>query len=80
MLKISILHTFFEVNEASFSTFLCIHIYIILYIYISGPDLAVTRIVLQRPLNLIRSHFSCIHFPPNGFAVFLTLFSKYFSP
>ena len=27
-----------------------------------------------------RSHFSCIRFPPNGFAVFLTLFSKYFSP
>ena len=24
--------------------------------------------------------FSCIRFPPNGFAVFLTLFSKYFSP
>ena len=36
--------------------------------------------VLRRPLNLIRSHFSCIRFPPNGFAVFLTLFSKYFSP
>ena len=31
-------------------------------------------------LNLRRNHFSCIRFPPNGFAVFLTLFSKYFSP
>ena len=27
-----------------------------------------------------RRRFSCIRFPPNGFAVFLTLFSKYFSP
>ena len=31
-------------------------------------------------LSLTRSHFSRIRFPPNGFAVFLTLFSKYFSP
>ena len=46
----------------------------------SGHDFAATRIALRRPLNLIRSHFSCIRFPPNGFAVFLTLFSKYFSP
>ena len=34
-----------------------------------------------RPLlSLTGSHFSRIRFPPNGFAVFLTLFSKYFSP
>ena len=46
----------------------------------SGPDFVVTRSALRRPLNLIQSHFSCIRFPPNGFAVFLTLFSKYFSP
>ena len=46
----------------------------------SGPDFVVTRSALRRPLNLIRSHFSCIRFPPNGFAVFLTLFSKCFSP
>ena len=39
-----------------------------------------TRDVRRHPLNPIRSHFSCIRFPPNGFAVFLTLFSKYFSP
>ena len=39
-----------------------------------------TRNVRRHPLNPIRSHFSCIRFPPNGFAVFLTLFSKYFSP
>ena len=44
------------------------------------PTDLLTRSALRRPLNLIRSHFSCIRFPPNGFAVFLTLFSKYFSP
>lgn len=32
------------------------------------------------PLNPNRSPSSCIRFPPNGFAVSLTLFSKYFSP
>ena len=31
-------------------------------------------------LSPTRRRFSCIRFPPNGFAVFLTLFSKYFSP
>ena len=46
----------------------------------AGRGFAETNVVLRRPLNLIRSHFSCIRFPPNGFAVFLTLFSKYFSP
>ena len=39
-----------------------------------------TRHIPRHPLNLRRNHFSCIRFPPNGFAVFLTLFSKYFSP
>ena len=34
----------------------------------------------RRLLSLTGSHFSRIRFPPNGFAVFLTLFSKYFSP
>ena len=34
----------------------------------------------RRHLSLEGSHFSRIRFPPNGFAVFLTLFSKYFSP
>ena len=34
----------------------------------------------RRLLSLTGSYFSCIRFPPNGFAVFLTLFSKYFSP
>ena len=45
-----------------------------------GNGTAETRRIPRPPLNLIRSHFSCIRFPPNGFAVFLTLFSKYFSP
>ena len=38
----------------------------------------------RRPVRLLLSltgnRFSCIRFPPNGYAVFLTLFSKYFSP
>ena len=34
----------------------------------------------RRLLSLAGGHFSRIRFPPNGFAVFLTLFSKYFSP
>ncbi len=34
----------------------------------------------RRLLSPTRSRFSRIRFPPNGFAVFLTLFSKYFSP
>ncbi len=34
----------------------------------------------RRLLSLTGGHFSRIRFPPNGFAVFLTLFSKYFSP
>ena len=34
----------------------------------------------RHSLSLTEDHFSCIRFPPNGFAVFLTLFSKYFSP
>ena len=46
----------------------------------AAPRATATRHILRRPLNPNRSHFSCIRFPPNGFAVFLTLFSKYFSP
>ena len=38
------------------------------------------RISAAGSLSPTRSRFSCVRFPPNGFAVFLTLFSKYFSP
>ena len=47
---------------------------------LAGAESTATRGTRRRPLSLTGSHFSRIRFPPNGFAVFLTLFSKYFSP
>ena len=47
---------------------------------LAGAEATATCETRRRPLSLTGSHFSRIRFPPNGFAVFLTLFSKYFSP